>query len=104
MHAFLTQGPYIHALHIRHGPGVHYDQRALGSKLLTSQDIHRMREDRKVNWRKVQVYSWETNRLEDMMWKHLKLGDIVKIEWDEEFPADLLLLQAPDDIIYVDTM
>ena len=51
-----------------------------------------MREDRKVNRRKVKAYSRESKGLEDRMWKSLKLGDIVKIERDEEFPADLLLL------------
>ena len=34
------------------------------------------------------------------------MGDIVRIDKDKEFPADLLLLQAAKgkDIVYVDTM
>jgi magnesium-transporting ATPase (P-type) len=32
------------------------------------------------------------------------VGDIVMVSKDREFPADLLLLYAPREIIYVDTM
>jgi phospholipid-translocating ATPase len=36
----------------------------------------------------------------------LKVGDIVKIEKDTEFPADILLLQAAQgkDLVFIDTM
>lgn len=39
-------------------------------------------------------------------WKNLKVGDIVKVEKDEFFPADLLLLSSSyeDAICYVETM
>jgi phospholipid-translocating ATPase len=42
----------------------------------------------------------------DVEWQNIKVGDIVKIDKDKEFPADLLLLQAAKgkDIVYVDTM
>lgn len=32
------------------------------------------------------------------------MGDIVKVEKDEEVPADLLLINAPKDIVFVSTM
>ena len=39
-------------------------------------------------------------------WRHLKVGDIVKIEKDEFFPADILLLSSSyeDAVCYVETM
>ncbi len=39
-----------------------------------------------------------------MKWNQLKLGDIVKCQKDSSFPCDLLLISAPEDIIFVDTM
>ena len=42
----------------------------------------------------------------EVEWQDIKVGDIVKIDKDKEFPADLLLLSAAKgkDIVYVDTM
>jgi P-type E1-E2 ATPase len=39
-------------------------------------------------------------------WSNVRVGDVVKINKDTEFPADLLLLHASGgkDIVYVDTM
>jgi len=37
-------------------------------------------------------------------WQELKVGDIVKVEKDQEIPADLLVIQAPKDIVFVSTM
>ena len=41
-----------------------------------------------------------------LTWSNVRVGDVVKIEKDTEFPADLLLLHAAGgkDIVYVDTM
>ena len=32
------------------------------------------------------------------------MGDIIRVDKDCDFPADLLLLHSPKDIVYVDTM
>lgn len=32
------------------------------------------------------------------------MGDICKVEKDESFPADLLLISAEKDLVFVDTM
>ena len=42
----------------------------------------------------------------EVEWQNIKVGDVVKVDKDKEFPADLLLLQAArgKDIVYVDTM
>lgn len=44
------------------------------------------------------------NEFKDCKWSEVKAGDILKIKKDEDFPADLLLLYAPREIIFVDTV
>lgn len=38
------------------------------------------------------------------LWRDIKVGQIVRVEKDEEIPADLLLLSAPKDVVYISTM
>uniref|UniRef100_A0A5B6ZKJ8 Phospholipid-transporting ATPase n=1 Tax=Davidia involucrata TaxID=16924 RepID=A0A5B6ZKJ8_DAVIN len=69
------------------------------------EDWHRKQQDLEVNNRKVKVH--RGNGVFDFSeWKNLKVGDIVKVEKDEFFPADLLLLSSSyeDSICYVETM
>ena len=42
----------------------------------------------------------------DCRWADLRVGDIVMVQKDTEFPADLLLLHAVQnkDVVFVDTM
>lgn len=68
------------------------------------EDIHRMRGDKEVNNKKAYVLDRETGEFRKKAWKNLKYGDIVKVMKDEEFCADLVLVCAKDDIIFVDTM
>ena len=42
--------------------------------------------------------------MEQCKWADLHMGDIVKVEKDEEVPADLLLVSAPRDVVFVSTM
>lgn len=48
----------------------------------------------------------EANSFHETEWKRLRVGDVVKVEKDEFFPADLLLLSSSyeDGICYVETM
>ena len=46
----------------------------------------------------------ETKGFENRTWADIKVGDIVKVEKDDEVPADLLLISAPNDIVFVSTM
>ena len=41
-----------------------------------------------------------------MPWSNVRVGDVIRVNKDTEFPADLLLLHASGgkDIVYVDTM
>lgn len=69
------------------------------------EDWRRKTQDIEVNNRKVQVYDG-TCAFHQTEWKKLRVGDIVKVEKDEFFPADLLFLSSSfdDGICYVETM
>ncbi|CAN6444511.1 unnamed protein product [Victoria cruziana] len=69
------------------------------------EDWRRFEQDVEVNNRKVKVHRGEGN-FEYTEWKRLKVGDVVKVEKDDFFPADLLLLSSSydDAICYVETM
>ncbi|XP_015584526.1 putative phospholipid-transporting ATPase 9 [Ricinus communis] len=75
----------------------------MGKEVL--EDWKRKRQDIEVNNRKVKVHSGDGDFL-PTKWMDLKVGDIVKVEKDEFFPADLILLSSSYDegICYVETM
>ncbi|XP_028111914.1 putative phospholipid-transporting ATPase 9 isoform X3 [Camellia sinensis] len=64
-----------------------------------------LHQDIEVNNRKVKVHQSD-GVFEHIEWKNLRVGDIVKVEKNEFFPADLLLLSSSyeDAICYVETM
>ncbi|KAK6134052.1 hypothetical protein DH2020_032197 [Rehmannia glutinosa] len=69
------------------------------------EDWQRKQQDIEMNSRKVKVH--EGNGVfKQTEWKNLKVGDIVKVEKDEFFPADLVLLSSSyeDAVCYVETM
>ncbi|KAJ4973240.1 hypothetical protein NE237_006414 [Protea cynaroides] len=69
------------------------------------EDLRRRKQDREANNREVQVYR-EDRTFKKTAWKNLRVGDLVMVEKDEFFPADLLLLSSShgDGICYVETM
>ncbi|KAL3510901.1 hypothetical protein ACH5RR_030302 [Cinchona calisaya] len=69
------------------------------------EDWHRQQQDMEVNNRKVKVHRGD-GIFDNAEWKNLRVGDIVKVEKDEFFPADLLLLSSSydDAVCYVETM
>ncbi|KAF5745314.1 hypothetical protein HS088_TW07G00898 [Tripterygium wilfordii] len=69
------------------------------------EDWQRKLQDIEVNNRKVKVRQSD-GVFKDTEWKNLRVGDIVKVQKDEFFPADLLLLSSSyeDAICYVETM
>ncbi|PSR91224.1 Phospholipid-transporting ATPase 9 [Actinidia chinensis var. chinensis] len=69
------------------------------------EDWRRRQQDTGVNNRKVKVHFGD-GAFEQTEWKNLRVGDIVKVEKDEFFPADLLLLSSSyeDAVCYVETM
>nr|DAD31633.1 TPA_asm: hypothetical protein HUJ06_010484 [Nelumbo nucifera] len=69
------------------------------------EDWRRKKQDIEVNNRKVKVHLGDGN-FDYTEWRHLRVGDIVKVEKDSFFPADLLLLSSSyeDAVCYVETM
>ncbi|GAB2220643.1 hypothetical protein Drorol1_Dr00008305 [Drosera rotundifolia] len=69
------------------------------------EDWRRKQQDIEVNNRKVKVHRGN-GVFEYMQWRHLRVGDVVKVEKDEFFPADIILLSSSyeDAICYVETM
>ena len=68
------------------------------------EDIQRYKSDKELNNRKTAIYNYHTGNFEDQQWQKLKIGDIVKVVKDKEFPADLLLIASTKDVVFVDTM
>ncbi|KAK1326904.1 putative phospholipid-transporting ATPase 9 [Acorus calamus] len=70
------------------------------------EDWRRKSQDIEVNTRKILVYNKQECVFYKSQWKELRVGDIVKVEKDEFFPADLLLMSSSydDGICYVETM
>ncbi|XP_044493708.1 putative phospholipid-transporting ATPase 9 [Mangifera indica] len=69
------------------------------------EDWQRAKQDMEVNNRKVKVHQRD-GTFAYTRWRHLRVGDIVKVEKDEFFPADLVLLSSnyEDAVCYVETM
>ncbi|TVU11293.1 hypothetical protein EJB05_44868 [Eragrostis curvula] len=69
------------------------------------EDWRRKQQDHELNNRIVKVHRGNGN-FEETRWKDLKVGDVVKVEKDNFFPADMMLLSSnyPDGICYVETM
>ncbi|KAK4842614.1 hypothetical protein QYF36_024787 [Acer negundo] len=69
------------------------------------EDWRRNQQDIEVNNRRVKVHHGD-GKFGYTEWKNLRVGDIVKVEKDEFFPADILLLSSSyeDAICYVETM
>ncbi|XP_031494819.1 putative phospholipid-transporting ATPase 9 [Nymphaea colorata] len=69
------------------------------------EDWKRFKQDLEVNNRKVKVRLGDGS-FDYTEWKQLKVGDVVKVEKDGFFPADLLLISSSydDAICYVETM
>ncbi|XP_010907601.1 probable phospholipid-transporting ATPase 4 isoform X2 [Elaeis guineensis] len=69
------------------------------------EDWRRFVQDMKVNIRKAIVHKGN-GRFGNKFWHKIRVGDVVKVEKNQFFPADLLLLSSSyeDGICYVETM
>ena len=68
------------------------------------EDFKRKKSDRKENHSPCYIFN-SANGFEQKEWVDIKLGDIVKVNNNQQFPADLLLLSTSDEngICYVET-
>ena len=69
------------------------------------EDFTRKKSDNEENNKITLVYDSISKSFYPKKWKDIKLGEIVKVNNDESFPADLLLLKTSDDngICYIET-
>ena len=65
---------------------------AIGLVLDAIEEIKRYRNDVKTNNTKVKVYKNE--KLRGMEWSKVKIGNLVKVKKDENFPADMLIIYS----------
>ena len=65
---------------------------AIGLVLDAIEEIKRYRNDVKTNNTKVKVYKNE--KLRDMEWSKVKIGNLVKVKKDENFPADMIIIYS----------
>lgn len=69
------------------------------------EDYKRNKSDNEENFKATKVYRSRTGTFEDIIWKDLKPGNIVKVSEDEAIPADLVLLGSsdPKGTLYIET-
>jgi len=68
------------------------------------EDYSRYKSDRELNNRKTSILDRSTSKFADRLWADIKVGDIVLVNKDEEIPADMLLINAPKEVVFVSTM
>jgi len=68
------------------------------------EDFQRYKADQEMNSRPSKVLDIKTGACVDCKWEDIHIGDIVRVEKDQEVPADLLLINAPKDVVFVSTM
>jgi phospholipid-transporting ATPase len=71
-------------------------------------DIFRSKADNELNQResrklKIDI-DRETHSDKQCRWEDIRVGDIVRVNKDEEVPADMLLISSPKDLVFVSTM
>jgi P-type E1-E2 ATPase len=75
-----------------------------GCKMLF-EDFKRKKSDKEENNKISECLNINTKKFESVEWKNIKVGNIVKIYKNEEFPADLIMLKSSSEnsICYIET-
>ena len=70
------------------------------------EDYSRHKSDNEVNNTPVLVLNRKTSDFEQLPWKAVKVGDIVKVCDDEAFPSDMVYLSGSEDngLAFINTM
>lgn len=70
-----------------------------------AEDFRRKTADDQANTRKCEVYEKSTDTFEQREWQAVKVGDIIRVNNNDSFPADLILLKSAldDQLCYVET-
>jgi P-type E1-E2 ATPase len=70
------------------------------------EDLKRRYDDNIENGQKIQRIDKKTHGFQDDKWANLKVGQVIKVNKNERFPADLVLLKSsePSGIAYVETV
>jgi len=70
------------------------------------EDLQRFKQDREVNKAPMTVFSREQNSFKQIKCEDIQVGDLVRVERDQAFPADILLLgtSAESGIAFVNTI
>jgi phospholipid-translocating ATPase len=50
------------------------------------------------------MYNRQSNSFHKIKWSQVKVGDVIKVEKDQEIPADILILDSPKEVVFVSTM
>jgi len=69
------------------------------------EDYKRNKSDNEENFKATKVYRSRSGKFEDVVWRDLKPGNLVKISEDEAIPADLVLVRSsdPKGTLYIET-
>jgi len=68
------------------------------------EDYKKYRADQEMNNRVTKIYDHTLGQVKEIKWKDVRVGNIIKVEKDQEIPADLLIISAPKDVVFVSTM
>jgi magnesium-transporting ATPase (P-type) len=70
------------------------------------QDMARHKSDNELNNKKTQYFDAGSGSFVDITWAKVKMGQLLKIRKDEDFPCDIMLLKSnsANGIVFVDTM
>ena len=69
------------------------------------EDYKRHKEDHEENSAIATVYNHESKTFAPTEWKHVRVGDVVRVAENTFFPADIVILQSsePEGALYVET-